>query len=139
MALQVYFVLNGNAKEAIDFYSGVFGSEAKIMTFGEAPPQPGYQLPEEAKDRIMHAHLEIEGNIVMFSDTFPGQPYTVGNNITLAIVTEDLDKLQRYYDQLKEGGKVGMELQETFWSKAYGQVTDKFGVEWQLNYGNGGM
>lgn len=139
MALQVYFVLNGNAKEAIDFYSGVFGSEATTMTFKEAPPQPGYQLPEEAKDRIMHAHLDIEGNKVMFSDTFPGQPYTVGNNITLAIVTEDLDKLQRYYDQLKEGGKVGMELQETFWSKAYGQVTDKFGVEWQLNYGNGGM
>jgi len=139
MALQVYFVLNGNAREAIDFYSGIFGSEAKIMTFGESPQHPDYQLPEEAKDLVMHAHLEIEGNKVMFSDTFPGQPYTVGNNITLAIVTEDLDKLHRYYDQLKDGGHVGMELQETFWSKAYGQVTDKFGVEWQLNYGNGGM
>ncbi|MFC4408908.1 VOC family protein [Chungangia koreensis] len=139
MALQVYFVLNGNAREAIDFYSGVFSSEAKVMTFGEAPQQPDYQLPEEAKDRVMHGHLEIEGNKVMFSDTFPGQPYTVGSNITLAIVTEDREKLQTYYDQLKEGGQVVMELQETFWSKAYGQVTDKFGVEWQLNLGDGGM
>lgn len=33
--------------------------------------------------------------------------------------------------------KVGMELQETFWSKYYGSVTDKFGVIWQLNLGLG--
>jgi len=133
MALQVYFVLNGNAKEAIDFYSGVFSSSAHVMTFGESPQNPDFPLPEEAKDLVMHGHLEIEGNKVMFSDTFPGQPHTVGNNITLAIVTDDHSKIQRYFDQLKEGGSVSMELQETFWSKAYGQVTDKFGVEWQLS------
>ena len=30
-----------------------------------------------------------------------------------------------------------MELQETFWSKAYANLRDKFGVEWQLSLDSG--
>jgi PhnB protein len=30
-----------------------------------------------------------------------------------------------------------MALQETFWSKYYGVVTDKFGIMWQLSYESG--
>ena len=48
----------------------------------------------------------------------------------------DLEELQGAYDRLKEGGKVLMELQETFWSKAYGYLVDKFGVGWQFNLNN---
>lgn len=70
----------------------------------------------------------------MFSDTFPGMPFTVGNNINFAIVIKDLDDLRKYFTRLKEGGTVSMELQETFWSKCYGQLTDKFGVNWLFNY-----
>ena len=32
-----------------------------------------------------------------------------------------------------------MDLQETFWSKYYGFVTDKFGIGWQFNYDSGQM
>lgn len=27
-----------------------------------------------------------------------------------------------------------MELQETYWSKCYGSLKDKFGIAWQLSY-----
>lgn len=37
------------------------------------------------------------------------------------------------HTRLNISGTVGMELQETFWSKCYGQVTDKFGIIWQLS------
>lgn len=40
---------------------------------------------------------------------------------------------------VKESGRVAMDLQETFWSKCYGSLTDKFGLEWQLNYDSGEM
>ena len=63
--------------------------------------------------------------------------FTVGNNISLAIVSKDLEEVKSLFHKLKEGGKIGMELQETFWSKCYGSVTDKFGIEWQFNYDNG--
>jgi PhnB protein len=70
----------------------------------------------------------------MFSDTFPGQPYQVGNNVHLAFVSDNKDEIQSVFDKLKEGGTVGMELQETVWSPAYGSLTDKFGIHWQVNY-----
>ena len=138
MAVDVYLNFNGNCREVAEFYAEVFGTEEpKIMTFGETPPNPEYPLPEEAKNLVMHTRLNISGSNVMFSDVFPGMPFVEGNNISLAIVSTDLDEIKSVFSKLKEGGNVGMELQETFWSKCYGRVKDKFGIEWQFNYDNG--
>ena len=140
MSVDVYLNFNGNCREAVEFYAKVFGTEKpNIMAFGESPQSNEYPLPEEAKDLVMHTRLNIDGSNVMFSDTFPGMPYIEGTNVTLALISKDIDKLRSWYDQLKEGGTVGLELQETFWSKLYGQVTDKYGIHWQINYDNGEM
>lgn len=135
MALEVYLNFNGNCQEAIDFYSKAFHVEKeKILRFGDTPPDPNFPLPEEAKNMIMHSFLKIEGDMIMFSDVPPGMPFTVGNNISLILQMNDLDKMKAVFEQLKEGGNVSMELQETFWSKCYGYITDKFGIGWQFNY-----
>ena len=138
MAVEVYLIFKGNCREAVEFYAEAFKTEKpEMMTYGEAPQNPEYATPEEVKNLIMHARLTISGSNVMFSDTYPGSPYVVGNNVTLAVVSKNLDEIQRAFDKLKEGGKVELELQETFWSKAYGKLRDKFGVEWQLSYDSG--
>ncbi|MCE5170757.1 VOC family protein [Paenibacillus profundus] len=138
MSVDVYLNFNGNCREAVEYYAQVFRTEQpQIMTFGETPPDPNFTLPEEAKNLVMHTRLNIQGSNVMFSDVFPGMPFIAGNNISLAIVSKNLEEIQSYFHQLKEGGKVGMDLQETFWSKCYGSVTDKFGIEWQFNYDSG--
>ncbi|OKP82419.1 hypothetical protein A3844_12940 [Paenibacillus helianthi] len=138
MAINVYFNFNGNAREAVEFYATVFGTEPpQIMTFGEAPPDPSHPLPEEAKHLVMHAMMFIDGSPVMFSDVFPGMPYTEGNNINLTLMNADTGKIKAWYDKLKEGGTVIMELQETFWSKCYGSLKDKFGIIWQLSHEDG--
>jgi PhnB protein len=140
MAVDPYLNFNGNCREAVEFYAEAFGTEEpKFMTFGETPPSPEYPLPEEAKSLIMHTRLNIVGSNVMFSDVFPGMPFVEGNNISLAIVHEDIEVLKSLFHKLKEGGTVVMELQETFWSKCYGSLKDKFGIEWQFNYDNGEM
>ena len=135
MAVNVYLNFNGNCREAVEFYAHVFETEKpEIMTFGDAPPNPEYALPEEAKDLVMHTRLDISGSNVMFSDVFPGWPFVQGNNISLAVVSKDIDEIKSVFSKLKEGGTVGMDLQETFWSKCYGSLTDKFGIEWQLSH-----
>ncbi|WP_232696470.1 VOC family protein [Brevibacillus daliensis] len=136
MSVDAYLNFNGNCREAVEYYAEVFGTEKpEMMTFGETPPSPEFTLPEEAKHLIMHTRLSISGSNIMFSDVFPGMPFVVGNNISLAIVSNNKDEIQSIFTKLKEGGTVGMELQETFWSKYYGMVTDKFGITWQLNLG----
>lgn len=137
MSVDVYLNFNGNCREAVEFYAKVFGnSDPQIMTFGEAPPNPDYPLPEEAKALVMHARLNVDGSNVMFSDVFPGMPFTQGNNISLALVTRNEEDVKSWFNQLKEGGSVTMELQQTFWSKLYGSLKDKFGIEWQVSLEN---
>ncbi len=140
MSVDVYLNFNGNCREAVEYYEQVFGIEKTyFMTFGEMPPNPEYPLPEEAKNLVMHTRLNISGSNVMFSDVFPGMPFVAGNNISLSLVSQNIDEIKSAFNKLKEGGKVGMELQETFWSKCYGSLTDKLGIEWQFNYDNGEM
>lgn len=137
MSIDVYINFNGNCREAVEYYAQVFETEKpKIMTFGETPSHPDYPLPEEAKHLVMHTRLNINGSNVMFSDVFPGMPFVEGNNITLALVTDNKEEIQKNFDKLKVGGKVEMELQETFWSEYYGSLIDKFGIHWQFNLGS---
>lgn len=140
MSVDAYLNFNGNCREAVEYYAEVFGTEQpQIMTFGDSPPSPDFPLPEEAKHLVMHARLNLYGSNVMFSDVFPGMPFVLGNNISLAVVIKDIDEIKSLFHKLKEGGTIGMELQETFWSKCYGQLIDKFGIGWQFNYDDGEM
>ncbi|KQL49855.1 glyoxalase [Brevibacillus choshinensis] len=135
MPVNPYLTFNGNCREVVEYYADVFGTEKpQVMTFGDAPPNPEYPLPEEAKPLVMHTNITVCGTNIMFSDVFPGMPFQTGNNISLAIVYDNSDEMKFYFEKLKADGTVRMELQETFWSKLYGSVVDKFGMEWQFNY-----
>lgn len=136
MAVNIYINFDGKCKEAVTFYSEVFSVPVQqMMTFGEGPSDPAYPMPEEAKSRIMHTWLEIAGSMLMFSDTFPGMPLVAGNNMSLTVVSDDMEGLKNWFGKMKEaGGKVEMDLQETFWSKCYGSLEDKYGVHWQFSH-----
>jgi PhnB protein len=49
---------------------------------------------------------------------------------------EGRESAERIFQTLAEGGKVVMPLQKTFWSPAFGVVTDRFGTPWEINCGN---
>jgi PhnB protein len=138
MAVDVFINFNGTCRNAVEFYAKVFNAEKpKFMTFGDTPESPEFPLTEEAKNLIMYTYLNINGSNVMFSDIPPSMTFIEGNNISLIIGSTDLDEIKSLFDKLKEGGSVDMELQETFWSKCYGSLTDKFGIRWQLSYSSG--
>lgn len=128
-----YLVMNGNAKEAIAFYQRALDAQVLFsQSFGEMPENPEFPLPAEAKDRISHATIKVGETDLMFSDTFPGQPHQSGNQVTICITTDDAEQARAFFEALSDGGQVGMPLQETFFSPAYGSVTDKFGVNFQI-------
>lgn len=133
--IQPYIYFNGNCKEAVEFYAEAFKTEKPtFMKFSDGPPNPEYPVPPEAANMIMHTSLNIGGSTLMFSDAFPGMPMITGNNISLTYITSDLDEINLIFNKLKQGGTVDMELQQTFWSKSFGSLTDKFGVPWQLSH-----
>ncbi|WP_314590997.1 VOC family protein [Paenibacillus terrigena] len=133
MNIAPYINLDGQCADAVAFYEKALQAKVKgIMRFGDMPNED-HPIPDEAKNRVMHAAIEIDGTTIMFSDTFPGQPFTYGDQLSIAIVTNDMERLKSIYHALADGGQVIMELQKTFWSPLYGMVKDKFGIQWQLN------
>ncbi len=138
MAIQAYVNFSGNCREAVEYYAKVFKTkEPKIMTYDEMPPDLDFDVSDEIKKWVLHTSLDISGSTVMFSDVFPGMPLVVGNNISLTIITDDEAEIRDAFDRLKEEGRVDMELGETFWSKCYGSVEDKFGIIWQFDLDSG--
>ena len=132
-----YITLDGEGQEAIEFYEDALDAKVvKVQTFGEMPPNPDYPIPEDAKERILNAHLIIGDTNFMISDTFPGPKHKLfdrGFQVTIAIIVNSVEKSKEVFQKLTVGGEVMMPIQETFWSPSYGQVKDQFGVQWQVS------
>jgi len=133
MQVNPYIVLGGNCAEALEFYEKAFnGKVTMISRYKDAPAQEGYVTPPEFAEFILHAQIDIGGAIIMFCDNSPHLPYNVGNHVMLSVAYDCDDAAKAAFAGLKEGGTVLMELQETFWSKCFGMVKDKYGFVWQI-------
>ncbi|MDR0838952.1 MAG: VOC family protein [Oscillospiraceae bacterium] len=130
MSFDVFLNFDGDCREAIDFYAGVFkAAPSRVMTYGDAP---GASAADSA--RIIYASVPIFGHNVMLSDCPSGSEYVKGTNICLTLGCEDKAEIDRIFTALSDGGDVDMPLGKTFFSEYYGMVTDKFAVTWQLSY-----
>lgn len=133
MPVRPYFMFDGNAREAIAFYEYVFDTRADpAITYGELPPNPDFPLDDDVKERIWHAKMRIGGDVVQISDILPALgSFAVGNNVDLFYINPSVEEIARIYGRLMEGGSAQVEL-DTSGPDAYANVTDKFGVSWQL-------
>lgn len=131
MFVEAYLFFQGRCEEALHFYRGAIGAEiTALMRFSDAPPGE-YKPAPETLDKIMHANLKIGSTTVMASDgECTGAPGFKGFSLHLAAETKD--EAQRLFDALADGGQVQMPLGETFWSPAFGMLTDRFGVSWMV-------
>jgi PhnB protein len=109
--------------------------KADISRYKDAPPDNGYFAAEGTENLIMHAQFDIGGEMVMFCDTPPEYPVKIGGNITIMAEFDSEEAARKAFSALKDGGEVAMELQETFWSKCFGSLTDKFGIDWNVSVG----
>ncbi|TDF93884.1 VOC family protein [Paenibacillus piri] len=128
-----FIMLDGNAKEAIQFYEKAL--DAKVLfkqTFGEAPENPESPVPEAAKERLAHSVLNIGGADLFVADSSPGQPHERGNQVNICITAGEIATSKQFYEALQLEGQVNIPLQETHFSPAYGMVTDKFGITFQI-------
>lgn len=131
--LNAYLSFNGNCREAMEFYKDCLGGELTIHTFEGSPIAA--QMPEEAQKSVMHANLKKDGLVVMASDGGGMKgAYIKGNTITLSLNCSSDEEIADYYNNLAEGGTITMPLADQFWGAKFGMLTDKFGMDWMLNY-----
>lgn len=136
--VNVYLTFDGNCEEAFNFYKSVFGGEFPyIGKFGDMPSREGMPpLADDVKNRVMHVSLPIsEETMLMGSDSMPGMhEVKQGNNFSLSINANSREEAERLFGALSEGGTVTMPLENTFWGAFFGMWTDKFGINWMVNY-----
>ncbi|MEO3807702.1 VOC family protein [Sphaerisporangium sp. B11E5] len=127
--LNPYISFAGDARQAMEFYQGVFGGELTLRTFGEfGSPEP------DLADKVMHSMLQTsEGFTLMGSDTPPGMTRTVGDSVTISLSGEDADQLRGYWEKLSAGGTVSAPLEKQMWGDEYGACVDRFGVSWMVD------
>ncbi len=137
-SIHPYLNFDGTCEEAFNFYKSVFGGDFPMVgRFGDMPPQEDMPaLSEEVKNRIMHISLPISSeSFLMGSDTMPGiHNLNVGNNISLSVNTDSREEAAHIFNSLSEGGVVTMPIADTFWGAYFGMWTDKFGINWMVNY-----
>ena len=127
--LNPYLNFNGNARQALEFYRGVFGGELNIMTFGDMGAAEG---PDAGK--IMHGQLETDaGYTIMAADTPPGMEYQGMHGFGVSLSGDDGDTLRGYFEQLAAAGTETMPLQKQVWGDEFGMCVDRFGVPWMVN------
>jgi PhnB protein len=134
-SVTTYLSFDGNCREAMEFYAKALGGELSLMPFSGMPGD----FPPELKERIMHGRLSHGSEaIVMASDTMPGHglPLQPGNNFSVMIQCESVDEIDRVFAALGDQGRIVMPLQQTFWAARFGMLTDRFGINWMLNFEN---
>ena len=135
-----YLIFNGNCEAAFLFYQSVFGGEFPYMgRFGEMPPSDDPNCPPPPADeanRIMHVSLPIsKETILMGSDsTSQSGDVIVGSNISVSINTETRAEADKLFNGLSAGENIMMPMTNTFWGAYFGMFTDKFGINWMVNF-----
>jgi PhnB protein len=127
--LNPYLNFNGNARQALEFYSSVFGGNLALTTFAEF----GAQDSRDA-DKIMHGQLETEaGYTIMAADTPSAMEYHPMSAFSVSLSGDDADALRGYWEKLSASGTATMPMQKQAWGDEFGTCVDGYGVSWLVN------
>jgi PhnB protein len=127
-----YLTFSGNCREAMTFYKECLGGKLVFQTVGDAPLSE--KMPKKMKDCILQATLKKGALILMSSDMVPESGLVKGNSVSLFLNCNSVEEIKTFYKKLSKGGKADHPLEETFWGALFGDLTDKFGNHWLLNY-----
>jgi PhnB protein len=127
--LNPYLNFNGNARQALEFYTSVFGGDLNLNTFGDL----GAAGTPDA-DKIMHGQLETDaGYTIMAADVPSEMEYHAISGASVSLSGDDADTLRGYWEKLSEGGTTTMPMQKQSWGDEFGMCVDKFGIPWMVN------
>ena len=124
-------VLDGKAREALEFYQSVLGGELNVMTFGDMGTEG------DLATQVMHGQLETPaGYTLMVADAPPEMvQVTMGNNISDQPVRGDRGRRRAPWllRRPRRGRHVPQPLEPAPWGDEFGMLVDKFGITWLVN------
>jgi uncharacterized glyoxalase superfamily protein PhnB/uncharacterized protein YndB with AHSA1/START domain len=123
-------------------YLTVRGADAAIAFYGKAfGAVELLRLPAQDGQRVMHAHLGINGASVFLGDEFPEQcgpaaPATDGPAPPVGVVLDLASSAEvdaTFRRAVEAGATAVMEPSDQFWGARFAVLRDPFGHRWMLN------
>lgn len=136
MRVNPHLVFKGNCEEAFRFYEKCLGGKVVMkMTFGESPMAS--HVPPDMKDKIIHLSFSIGDQTIAGADAPPDR-YRTPQGFTVTLDIDDSAEADRVFAALSDkAAAIDMPIQETFWAKRFGMLTDQFGTPWMINCSKG--
>lgn len=105
---------DGNAEEAVDFYTDVFpdGRVTQVTRCGAGGPGP--------EGSVLTMTFELQGQ--QFVALNGGPAFQFSEAVSFLVSCDDQDEVDRYWDRLGEGGT----------PMACGWLKDRYGLAWQI-------
>src|SRR5687767_14659444 len=129
--LNPYIGFRGKAREALQFYQSVFGGDLEIMTFSEM----GQSGPDA--DLVMHGRLETPQGFTLMAADAPDKMGLASETFVTISLSGDDAQLREFWDKLSDGGTVELAFEKQMWGDEFGEWTDKYGVRWSVDLGDG--
>ncbi|HVY91995.1 MAG TPA: VOC family protein [Bryobacteraceae bacterium] len=128
MRLNTYVNFAGNCAEAFRYYEQHLGGKTgMMMTHAQAPDQS--RMKPEWKDMVLHATITIGGAELSGADIPNAEPM---RSAYLTLNVDSDAEAERIFAALSDGGQVFMPLQGTFFATRFGQLRDRFGMNWMV-------
>jgi PhnB protein len=132
MSFSPYLNFRGTCREAMTTYADIFGAtDLQIMPFSDMPPDAA--PPGTNPDLVMHSQFSAGPGAPLLASDVPDHWEMATQNATVFHGATDAARAQAVFDRLAAGGSVTMPLGPTFWSPAFGMLTDKFGTSWMIS------
>ena len=129
MDMYTYVNFAGTCREAFRYYEQHLGGKiGMLITHAEAPGGQS-RLGPEWKDAVLHARISIAGTELAGADIPKAEPM---RSAYLSLNVDSDAEAERIFAALADGGQVLMKLEETFFASRFGQVRDRFGINWMV-------
>ena len=130
--LNPYLNFNGQCRDALTFYQECFEGQLELQKVAESPMAA--KMPSEKGPLILHGTLSKNGHPLLMGSDMIGNALQTGNSIMLCLNCSSDQEINTIFDRLSAGGHVKVPLHQSFWGATYGELKDKFGMDWMLNY-----
>jgi PhnB protein len=130
--LNPYLNFNGQCRNALTFYQECLEGQLELQKVAESPMAA--KMPSEKGPLILHGALSKNGHTLLMGSDMIGSALQTGNSIMLCLNCSSDQEINTIFDRLAAGGHVKTPLHQSFWGATYGELKDKFGMDWMLNY-----
>jgi len=125
--ITTFLMFDGNAEEAMSFYTSLFDKSKILSVARYGPNEAG------AEGTVMQATFSLGGQEFMCIDSNIKHQFTFTPAMSLYVNCGTEAEIDGLFEKLSHAGQVLMPLDRYPFSEKFAWVSDRFGVSWQLN------